>query len=108
LIVGERLVGGGDRRFSGCEVCLGIEHVQDRGSAEAEQGGRLTARRSGAIARLSQPSIMVDLANIAVERGFGLLKGQQHRTVEPRVRRLGRGSRLGNPRVHQRTIGKGP
>jgi hypothetical protein len=76
LIVGERLVGGSHRRFSGCEVCLGIEHVEDSSSAEADQGGRLAARGGGAVTRLSQLSIMVDLANLAVERCLGLLKGR--------------------------------
>jgi hypothetical protein len=49
LIVGERLVGGRNRGFGSCEACLGSEHVQDFSPAEAEQGGRLAARFSGAV-----------------------------------------------------------
>src|ERR1700722_9321205 len=108
LIVGESLVGGGDRRFGGCEACLDVEYIQDCGSAETEQGGGLAACLGGAVARLPQFPVMVDLANIGVERGFGLLKGQQHRAVEPCIGSLGRRSRLGDTRMRHREIGKGP
>src|SRR5580658_8494338 len=97
--IGDRSIGSGERRLGGGERRLGIEHVENAGAAEAKQRTRLIGGFLRAVARLFQRMVVVDLADVSVERGLRLLERGENGAVEPGFRRVRGGSRLGHSRM---------
>src|SRR5262249_11422034 len=74
LGVGDRGIGGGECRLGSRKARVGIEHIENAGSAKSEQRAGLIGRPGRAVARLLQLPVMVDFTDIGVQRGFRLLE----------------------------------